>query len=197
MRNVIVVTGPPSCGKKGIIAKLKEKGYNTYDCGIKTFLNQRKEEGLDLKSIQGNLKEYQKNILEAQILVEKKINRDLADNPQNNNPAIVSSSLFDNFVYFNKYKLDPGIIIETCEKEGISLDNRRYSKIFLLEPLYKKFEWGDPRKDKRERNAEILYSIMQNTYLRQGYKIIKVKAMSLDQRIDLIIENIENGKNNS
>jgi len=165
-----VITGGPGMGKTTIIEILAARGYRIVPEAARMIIDEGKLKGSDDLPWK-NLAAFQKKVSERQIELENGL---LGDSGE----VFFDRGIVDGYGYCVSGNVAPLEIISENARN-------RYDKIFLLEPLsvYKK---DDARFEERELGLKI-HNLIAEAYLKFGYKLIKVPALSPEERADFII----------
>lgn len=170
--NWIVFTGAPNAGKTTILNRLNKRGFQVVPEAARYHIEEKKSEGMSVEQIRGNESEFQKFLLSQKIAI--------ADSLNANALTILDRGVPDSVTYYRLAGLEPGSAIPDTYKY-------RYRKIFLFESLpYIK----DSARTESTHQAELIGNWLKKDYEDLGYEPILVPVMSVEQRIDFILEEI-------
>lgn len=168
----IVLTGGPCSGKTTIIEELSQRGYSVLKETAKEIIEKRKH--IPISKEESFIR--QDLIFKTQLMKEEKIEK------ENYNLLFLDRSLIDGLGYSLFY----------CGEDSIKdylpfVQKMKYDAIFLLELLPFNSEGFRPENEEEARNIS---DSISNLYKRLGYNLINVPVMSLEKRIDFILEQI-------
>lgn len=162
----IVIMGRSSSGKTSVINNLKERGYNIVEECARRIIEANPNE---------DVLERQKKIFREQIKLE--------------------SELLESKIYFIERGLVDGVgftlfYCGSLFEEQKKMDLRgRYDLVFMLEGL--DFINDGLRVEKDENEAQQVHEAVVGTYRIYGYSLIKVPALSIEKRVDFILNYLE------
>lgn len=163
----IVLTGGPGSGKSSLLLTLEKEG--------EYIIREAAEDHIKYMQAKGCKEpwkdpDFQKDILELQILRESKV-------PDSAKRVFIDRGLYDGLAYVDKgSELYRKILDEASKME--------YEKIFLVESLDTVVNTGVRREDYSE--AIELGKKLEDIYKEVGYEIIKVPATTIESRLDVI-----------
>jgi predicted ATPase len=171
--NWYVITGGPSSGKTTVINELAKLGYFVATDVARNYINQEIARGKSLKEIRRNEAKFQRKVLKMKIEREKKIPKDKI--------VFLDNALPCSIAYYQICGLNPEGVIKLCR-------GNQYQKIFFLKQLPVKNDYA------RIENAETireLNKLLKEEYKNLGYKVINVPAMSIKERVQKILAEVE------
>ncbi|MDN3581752.1 ATP-binding protein [Mucilaginibacter flavus] len=171
--NWLVITGAPSSGKTTLIRTLAALGYKTNLDISRYVIEKLLKTGLTLDQIYQDGKHLQRKILFEMILNAKKL--PLAD-------RIFHDYSFPDNIPFLKL-----LSIEVSKEFEIAAEMYRYNKVFVCEPL--PFEKDGIRRE-NPTDQLFLYEHIRSYYLKLGYQIVYLPAVSIGERIRIITESL-------
>ena len=168
-----VVTGGPGVGKSTVINILANRGYDVIPEMARETIEE--EVGRDSDALPWkDLSKFQGIIAQKQLENERRAVGD---------EIFLDRCLIDGHAYCQQGQVaTPEIILN--EAKG------RYDKIFLLDPL-PKYETDSARKENAELQA-IIHKATEDAYREFDYEIINVPVLDPEERVDFIIEQINN-----
>jgi len=171
--NWYVITGGPSSGKTTVLNELAKLGYVVYPEAARVFINQEIAKGKSLKEIRGDEVEFQRRVLKIKIEVENSAPKDKI--------VFFDRALPDSIAYYQICGLDPKEVLKFCQK-------KRYRKIFFLEQLSFNQDYARVEDDK---TIKKLNKLLKESYENLGYEVINIPAMSVKDRVQKILSEID------
>ena len=177
MNNIkIAIIGGPSSGKTSLINNLKNRGYTCKEEVSREIIKKEKEKGIDQIFLDSPIwfseklliqrikqfKEAEKNI-DQYIFFDRGI------------PDIVAYLDYIKYNYSN-------IFIEESYKY-------RYDKVFIL-PAWKEIYIRDNERYETFDQAVVINKFLIKWYTKFGYEIKSIPKLSIENRIDFILENV-------
>ncbi|MBI2809973.1 MAG: ATP-binding protein [Candidatus Melainabacteria bacterium] len=149
-------------GKTSVLQELERRGYNWIPeaklAKVGKIDGIRTDEGA-----------FQRQLYMSRCNIESILNPDEL--------ILFDGALPDSITYFRIARLDPAAIIESCKRF-------RYHRVFIFEPL--KFEWDGVRLEMDEISL-FLDLHLEIDYRELGYDVIRIPALSVEKRIELIL----------
>ena len=171
----VVLAGGSCSGKTTIIEELEKRDFDVVGEFAREVLEER-------KGFKENPKETlirQRLMLDRQLEEENKFEI----NPPLLNLLFLDRCLIDILVYCKRgMGFIPDDFLETIKKN-------RYHKIFFLEQL--PFKADGLRIESDEKEAKELHEEVLDFYQRMGYKPVSVPVMSVDERVNFILKNLD------
>jgi predicted ATPase len=167
-----VITGAPGSGKTTIISQLSKMGYHTVFEAARILIDEEISKGKKLEVIRKDEIEFQKKVFEMKMEIESKLPKDKI--------VFLDRGLPDTIAYYQLYKANIQEILKACQE-------KRYKKIFFLEPL--SFE-KDYARIEDEKRAKKLSELLKKAYLDLGYEVIIVPKMSVEERTKFILSKL-------
>jgi len=169
-----VITGSASCGKTTLINALAKMGYLTVPEAARTVIDKGIKNGKTVEEIRKDEIEFQRKVLELKIKTEKDLPKDKI--------VFFDRAIPDTIAYLQVYDIDTRDVIKFCKEK------KTYRKIFMLErlPLEKDYARVEDNKTLNK-----IQSLLRKAYSELGYVIIDVPVMPLEDRIKLILSNID------
>lgn len=173
-----IITGGPSSGKTTLLNALAERGYKTVPEAARTLIDRGLAEGKSIDDIRGDELAFQMKVLELKQDIESKLSQ--------NEIIFFDRGQHDTLAYLKLYDFP---ISETVTD---ALAAASYGQVFLLEPLAN-FEADYARTESAEQ-ARKLHQLLAEAYDSYGIKPRTVPAISVADRVEFILEAIENAK---
>lgn len=173
VNNWYVLTGAPSSGKTTIIKLLEKSGYKVLYEIARIYIDEELKKGKTIQEIRKDEIEFQRKILDLKIYHESKLDPKKITFLDR---AIPDSIAYNTLVGIPRNKYLDKIIKKTS-----------YKKIFIFERL--EFEKDYARTESKE-EVERLERLLENTYRNLTVPIIKVPKMSIEERLNFILDNL-------
>ena len=173
--NWYVITGGPSSGKTTSINELSKLGFHTVPEIARILIDREKDSGKTLDQIRGDELEpdFQERVLKMKIEIENKTPKDKV--------VFFDRGIPDSIAYYEILGIDPKKLKEFCRE-------KRYKKIFFLEQLpYKK----DYARTEDIETVNKISELLFKAYADLEYEIIRIPAMSIEDRIKMILSYVE------
>lgn len=173
--NWYVITGGPSTGKTTLLAELEKRGYETIPEAARTVIDEALEKGISVEELRSDEKRFQDDVAKRKEKTETALD-----------PSIVTffdRGMQDTVAYMNHYGFQ-------LEDWALALmDNARYQKVFLLEPL------PNYEKDyaRTEDNAFVknIQALLHDAYAEYDMVPIQVPAVGVKERVKFILDNVK------
>jgi predicted ATPase len=171
--NWYVITGAPSSGKTTLLKELGELGYRVIHEVARAFIEMEMEQGQTLEKIRADKETFENRVLHAKIAIEERLPKDEV--------IIFDRAIPDSIPYFKLAGLDTKGVIEKSPRH-------RYKKVFVLDRLpYAK----DQARIEDQQTAARLDRELEAGYRTLGYEIKRIGVMSVQDRLKLILQEIE------
>jgi predicted ATPase len=170
--NWCVITGAPCSGKTSVLRKLEEKGFKCHPEIARVYIEQEISKGRTLEEIRTDEGEFQKGLINTKLNLEK--------NTDPNNIVFFDRAMPDSITYYRVGELNPELVFPDCF-------NYKYKKIFVFDRLDYVF---DGARTEDELTASFLDKWLEEDYKSLGYDIIRVPVMTVDDRVDFILNRI-------
>jgi len=171
--NWCVITGGPSSGKSTVIRLLKDLGYHTTIELARHYIDLQRMNGLSTDEIRANQRQFQHNVLNLQIELERRLDPEEL--------IFLDRGLPDELAYYQYFNLAPD------EKLIEYLDQRIYKKIFIMDllPLHKDYARTEDVAAQRA-----LHELIIATYMKRSEPVVMVPVLPPKERVQLIIDNL-------
>lgn len=173
----IVVTGGPSTGKTSVIQKLEEMGFHCmHEISRDVTLNARKE-GIPQLFLTDPLV-FSQRILEGRL-----------------KQFIAASGIKEKIVFMDRGLPDVVAYLD-CNEQTYGQDfvracnEYRYDQIFLLPP-WMQIHTSDNERYENYEEAVRIHDCLEAAYENYGYEVVEVPKLSVEKRVDFILENLE------
>lgn len=172
--NWYIITGGPSTGKSKTIDHLAFLGYLIRPEVARILIDNEMSKGKTLAEIRSNDEQFEHNILKIKIEMEEKASKDQM--------IFWERGMPDSIVYLKPSNNDYKVALEESKK-------RKYKGIFILDilPRYEK----DYARTEGSKKAKEIHEALHKCYNDLGYKVIRVPVMSIAERAQFIINNLE------
>jgi len=168
-----VITGAPCSGKTTVINKLAELDLQVVSEVARGYIEEKKNEGVCANVLRSDEASFQEAVLRKKILVEKEII------PQKN--VFFDRGVPDSITYFRMCGIDPNKALSSCY-------HYRYKNVFILNQLT---FVNDYARLENEKEADLLWRWLLSDYEYLGYNLTQVPVMSVEERVDMILEMIK------
>ncbi len=166
-----VVTGAPSSGKTSLVNEIAARGFQVIPEQSRLLIDRARTKGKTAEQVRSDVKEFQKKIMNMKLEIERNMTKDRI--------IFFDTGIPTNMTYWQLHNMD------TKRIENIA--SNRYKKVFFLEPLkYKK----DYARLEDEKTVKKLSKMILENYQNFGYEIVKIPAIPLEQRVELVISNM-------
>ncbi|TAL64783.1 MAG: ATPase [Legionella sp.] len=165
-----VITGAPSSGKTTLINHLAGRGYKISPEVARDCIEH------ELLAHHHNFAEIEQSILQQTIANEMSDRETLLPHSE---IIFFDRGLPDSLAYYRFHQLDPQSVRKACE-------TIRYLKVFFCHglPLAQ-----DPIRIEDEREAKTIGEYIYQSYADLGYELIELPALSVEERLKIILEN--------
>ncbi|MEH0712159.1 ATP-binding protein [Vibrio owensii] len=177
MNNLIVFTGGPGAGKTSVIEKLIEVGYICApEVGRKVIKQQ--------VALDGDALPWKDKIAfrDEMVREEKKHHQAFE---QLNELVFFDRCIVDSYGYSQLENLPiPQALMDACQRI-------RYANPVFIFPPWEAIFANDEERKQDFAEAVRTYQAMVATYQQHGYELIEVPTMSIEQRVDFILERLK------
>ncbi len=168
-----VVTGAPSSGKTTLIRELEKLGYRVVHEVARGYIEAQMEQGRTLEEIRADKRSFETWILNAKVAMEATLPKDEV--------IVFDRAIPDSIAYFEAAGLDKTEAVEKSPRN-------RYRKVFLLDRLPYK---TDHARIEDKETAMKLDEGLERSYRMLGYDIIRIGVMSVQERLETVLQEIE------
>jgi len=172
----IVIAGGPSTGKTSVINCIEEKGYKCFHEISRQVTLQAREEGIEQLFLTDPVL-FSKRILEGRI---SQFNE--ADN-FNESLVFLDRGIHDVVAYLDCFGTKYPEEFVTTSKKYV------YDSVFLLPP-WKEIHTSDNERYENYEEAVKIHKHIQETYKNFGYSIIDVPKLSVEDRVNYILDKL-------
>lgn len=171
--NWYVIAGAPSSGKTTLINQLATQGFYIAPEVAREYIQLLLANNHTLDDIRNDTKPLQRGILAVALKRERHL--------QAEQLIFFDRGTVDSIGYFNFHQLDANHIIKSCL-------HTRYKKIFYCHQLP---VINDKVRIEDNSEAKKIGELIYNAYTNLGYELIELPAISVEQRINIILMHIE------
>lgn len=169
MKKRYVISGGTCCGKSATIKALKDKGYRCVkEVAREVLARGHNNYGTSIEQIAAN----QEKIYYYQSIVE-----------EGDKGGFFDRGTVDNIAYSQHFLGRTPTYVDIEDARG------RYDKVFFLDRL--PYDKDGLRVEEDEIEAEVIHNRIRDLYDELGYDIIDVPVMSLEDRVDFILNHIK------
>lgn len=173
--NWYVLTGGPSTGKTSLLAELEKKGFKTIQEAARTVIDRALVNGITADVLRTDERSFQNEVARLKETLEKELN------PKQN--VFLDRGMHDSLAYMRHYGFQTDSWFEKL------MEDSSYRKVFLLEPVGK-FD-KDYARTEDEGFVDSIHKYLYETYAEFGMKPIIVKAASLKDRLNFILNHVD------
>jgi|GEM_PF-6934643 len=146
-------------------------GYKTVPENARLFIDQEVSQGRAVSDIRADEQEFQRKILA--------LNKEVAERFPSEELTFFDRGLGDSIAYFTVHRMDPAPAIQAAR-------DIQYRKVFLFDRLAsQRNQFGD------EQIASEIEAAIERAYTDLGYEITRVPAVSIPERVTLILDTLE------
>jgi predicted ATPase len=167
-----VITGAPCSGKTAVIKMLEQQGYKVVHEVARAYIDNELMRGKTLAQIKADEWAFERHILMEKVRIESTLKKDEV--------IFFDRGVPDSIAYYRLNGLDA---TEPFQKSG----EVRYQNVFLFERL--RF-LRDPVRSEDEKTARRLNRLIEESYQSQGYDIIYVPVLSVEERTEFVLERL-------
>ena len=177
MNNIkIAIIGGPSSGKTSLINNLKNRGYNCKEEVSREIIKKAKERGIDQIFLDSPIW-FSEKLLTKRIKQFKEAEKNI-----------------DQYVFFDRGIPDIIAYLDyiKCNYSNIFIEESykyRYDKVFILPPWKEIYISDNERYETFDQAVEI-NKFLVKWYTKFGYEIKSIPKLSIENRIDFILDNI-------
>jgi len=174
----IVLTGGPGTGKSSIIKKLESYGYPCLEEISRKITLQAKTEGIEQLFLE-------KPLLFSQLLLEERTLQYHEGLKHKNSFVFYDRGMLDVIAYLDYFQTDyPEEFQTLCKKHT-------YDLVFILPPWEEIYIQDNERYENFE-EAKRIHNYLERTYKNYTYSPIEVPRLTLEVRVEFILEKISN-----
>jgi len=175
MNKKVVISGAPGTGKTSIIEELSKRGYTCHPEISREIIKEQ-------IATKGFITPWQDLIEFSNIVIKQRKNQ---YHQATSNLDFFDRGIIDAIAYLNKENTP-------IKKEWQSIANHHkyYEKVFITPPWKEIYVNDNERKEDFESTIEI-HQCMINAYESFNYKVIIVPKMSINDRLNFILKEIE------
>jgi predicted ATPase len=168
----IVITGGPGAGKTTLLLALQARGYTIVGDTARTIIQDRRRRGLSPRP-------------DPQAFAQEILRMDIEN--------VVHHAVGPGPVFFERGVLDALCLIDhvtpLSESElSMWLSKYQYFPTVFVLPPWKAIYVTDAERDHTFEHAESVGRIVQEWYLRCGYRVLEVPMVSVDLRCAMVLE---------
>ena len=169
-----VITGPSCSGKSSLISELKKRGFYVINEVAANYILEQKAKGVEKPWL---VPSFQSVVLRLHLDEEEKI-------PPDTGVVFIDRGIPDILTFF-KYRKQK--IPKELAKRVAEL--KRYDKVFALSQLHF-FKTENYRVEKDAAESRNIFEMIRKEYESDGYALINVPSVSVDDRVKFVLENI-------
>ena len=171
--NWYVITGGPSSGKTTLLDTLSNAGHTTVPEAARVLIDKEIQNGLTIEEIRKDEDTFQQKVLELKLESERNLDAQSLIFFDRGIPDTEAYLLLHNF------EIRPTL---TEAMKGC-----HYKKVFLLDPVI--FETDYARIETEEQRIK-LQKLLEESYTKLGFEVVKVPVLPVAERAKFILENL-------
>ena len=175
MNNWYVITGAPSSGKTTVLNILRQRGYLTIDEVARTYIDCELSKGKTIEQIRKDELAFQTSVLKQKYMIESHLSTTRL--------TFFDRGIPDTHAYRELYGMHDHSDISKYMKKCF------YKKIFLFEILSYKQDYA--RTETSDQAIKIEH-LLEKQYLNNGFTVIKIPKLSVDERLKIIYKELCN-----
>ena len=173
--NFYVFTGGPGAGKSTLLDVLRNKGFRCVPETGRQIIRARLEKGLSPRPAPS---EFARGMFESDF---------------GNFMANVASR---HIVFFDRSFLDSAVLISQSDPKyfgeiGPLLETHRFNHKVFVAPPWEEIFHNDDERDQSFTEAEQVYRTMSDWYTLNGYRVVELPRVSIDERVAFVLEHVE------
>jgi predicted ATPase len=174
-----VITGAPCCGKTTLVDQLAARGFQTVPETARLYMDQEIAKGRTLHELRGNRDALQRGILDMQVRIESGLRA--------TDVVFLDRGVPDCLAWNRALGLELNESLRECF-------HHRYASVFMLDPLPFR---EDGTRDEDAAKAGYLDEWLTRDYSALGYQIVRVPAISIQERLEFVLERLSEQELNS
>lgn len=167
-----MLTGAPCSGKTTVLQRLERQGYKRIPDAEKLYAGSSLHKVPPSSPVRHDDCAFQRHV----VMLRSNIESILGPGEL----IFFDGGLPDSISYFRLARLDPFGVIESCKRFF-------YHRVFILDPI--NFEWNGAPVTADE-CAAFLDLQLEIDYRELGYEVIRIPAVSVEKRIELILKSL-------
>lgn len=171
--NWYVITGAPSSGKTTLLKELEKRGYRVIHEVARAFIEEEMQQRRTLKEIRADKESFENRVLNEKISIEANLPKDEV--------IVFDRAIPDSIAYFEIAGLDTEEVIAKSPRN-------EYKKVFLLDRL--PYDRDHVRIEETETAARLDHGL-EAGYKMLGYDVTRIGVMPAEERLRLILQEIE------
>lgn len=175
--NWYVITGGTSTGKSTLVNELAKMGYRTLPEIARLLIDQAIENGMTIEDFRKDEEKFNYDIARKKQQYEQRLD--------SNEIVFLDRGMHDTLAYMRYYNYEV-----TPWLAGVMRDTQ-YKKVFILEPLPYKGDYGRPE---GEDFSKAMHKLHGDIYAEYNMEPIIIPAVSPRERAELVLRHITAGK---
>jgi predicted ATPase len=167
-----VVTGAPSAGKSTLIAELSRRGYRTVDEAARFVIEREVAAGRDYRELRVDASAFQHEVLQMKVDVEASLPSDVI--------IFLDRGIPDSAAFFKHEGVPEDEALRAALAKG------RYRKVFVLDLISRENFVDDGVRSETWESALELDRLLEQAYRERGYDVVRIPAVSVSERADMI-----------
>ena len=168
-----VITGAPCSGKTSVLLELEKLNFQWKPEIARIYIEQELAKGRLLTDIRSNEGEFQRGLIEAKLKVESE-----ADSKE---IIFFDRAMPDSVTYYRAGNLNPNDVLSASF-------SFKYNKVFIFDRLDYVL---DEARIEDKKTAEFLDKWLELDYKSLGYDTVRVPVMSIQERVNFILDKIK------
>ncbi len=171
--NWYVITGASCSGKSTLVSALEKKGHKVTHEAARIYIDREVAKGLTIKEIRADELKFQHEVLQMKLDTEDMLPKDEL--------IFLDRGIPDSTAYYRLYNTD------IDDSLGQKLKSCQYKKVFLLDRLPYRQDYA---RVESEEEQQRIHELLEEAYIEQGFTLVKVPALPVDDRINFILDNL-------
>lgn len=171
--NWYVITGAPCSGKTTTLQAIEAKGYKVIYEAARKVIDEGIAAGKTLEEIRKDELDFQRKVLRLKLSIEKQ--------QQGRGLTFFERGIPDSYAYYHLRNASSDRELQLLLKQC------HYKKIFLLDRLDYQKDYARTEDDK---TAQRLHVLLKRSYKKIHADIITVPVMSIKERVNYILDNL-------
>lgn len=172
-----VLTGAPSSGKSTLLAALAARGYRTQIEAARHVIEREVARGRDLLEMRHrDAAAFQHEVLQLKLEWEAELPHDQI--------VFFDRGIPDSVAYYRHENIPEDVFLRDA------IAKARYRRVFVLDLISRENFVLDGARSETWAGAQELDQLLESAYRELGYDVMRVPAISVDERADFVLKNL-------